>query len=73
MFITVKYGIESVTKTYDNAPTVGSVLGSASVKAELGYGDNVRALVNGVEQSNSAVLTDGVVLQIETKANSKAI
>jgi len=73
MFVTITYGIESITKNYDSAPTVSSVLGSASVKAELGFGDNVRALVNGVEQSGSAVLTDGVRLTIETRANSKAV
>ncbi len=70
--ITIKYGAEIATKTYDNPPTVSSVLSSPSVKAQLGFGDNIRALVNGVEQSNSAVLTDGVTLNIETKANTKA-
>jgi hypothetical protein len=70
--IKVKYGSEEITKTYDNPPTVSTVLGSASVKAQLGFGDNVRALVNGVEQGNSSVLTDGVTVLIETKANTKA-
>lgn len=72
MYITIKYGIESVSRHYDSAPTVSSVLSSASVKAELGFGDNVRALVNGVEQTGASVLTDGVTLTIETRANQKA-
>ncbi len=61
-----------MAKNFNEIPTVSQVLGSASVKAELGYGDNVRALVNGVEQAGNALVEDGATLVVETKANSKA-
>ncbi len=72
MNITVQYGTQTMAKNFIENPTVSQVLGSASVKAELGYGDNVRALVNGVEQSGNALVEDGATLVVETKANSKA-
>lgn len=41
------------------------------LRAELGYGDNCRVLVGGVEQSDFVVLT-GPSVTIETAANQKA-
>lgn len=73
MNITIQYGTDKMHKYYDGGVNVGQVLSSASVKAELGFGDNVRALVNGVEQNASNPVEDGCVLLVETKANSKAI
>lgn len=72
MNITIRYGTDTMMKSYTFAPTVGQVKESASVRAELGYGDNVRAKVNGVEQPDTAVLTDGCTLVLETRANTKA-
>ena len=73
MNIIIRYGTETVSRTYPNAPTVGQVVESQSLRAELGYGDNVRAKVNGVEQADTAILTDGCTLVLETRANTKAV
>ena len=73
MNITVQYGIDAINKTYTTQPTVSQVIDSASVKAELGYGDNVRALINGVEQPGHALVPDGCTLMIEVRANQKAV
>jgi hypothetical protein len=72
MNITIRYGTEVMNKSFTSTPTISQVLGSASVKAELGFGDNVRALINGVEQENASLVEDGSLIVVETKANSKA-
>lgn len=71
--VTLKYGVDTHEVTVTESATVGSVLRSTSNKAFLGYGDNVKALVNGVEQPEDAQLSDGMTLVIETRANSKAV
>lgn len=72
MNVTIRYGTDSMNKHCEGGANVGQVINSASVKAQLGFGDNVRALVNGVEQSPSAPVEDGSTIIIETRANSKA-
>lgn len=73
MNITVKYGIDQMPKHYssDNV-TIGDVVSDYDVRNQLGYGDNTRVLINGVEQLSSARVPDGATLVIETRANSKA-
>jgi len=61
-----------MSKNFTTIPTVGQVISSASVKAELGFGDNVRALVNGVEKDNTELVEDGSTIIVEVRANSKA-
>ena len=70
--IIMKYGVDTHEVTVTENATVGSVLRNASNKVILGYGDNVKALVHGVEQPEDAQLSDGLTLVIETRANSKA-
>jgi len=72
MNVTIRFGTDVCNKHFDRQPTVNQVINSASVKAELGYGDNVRALVNGVELAGSALVEDGSTIILEVKANSKA-
>lgn len=72
MRFTVIYGIESQEKESIQAPTVGQVKRDTVLKAVLGFGDNVRALVNGVEQPDDTLLYDGAEVVLETKANTKA-
>jgi hypothetical protein len=72
MKLNINYGTDSIAKTYESAPTVSQVLGDANIKAVLGFGDNVKLLVNGVEQSSCASLDGVESVVIETKANSKA-
>ncbi len=73
MTIRVVYGIESQDREYVTPPTIGQIVGDNVLKAILGFGDNVRALVHGVEQPMTAQAPGvemGEVL-LETKANSK--
>lgn len=69
---TVKYGVDSVTRTTPGVVTVGDIIEDDDLRAHLGYGDNVRALINGVEQPDDAGIPHGAVLVIETAANTKA-
>lgn len=74
MIVNVHYGIDEVPKNFDrDSISVGEVIANSTVKSALGYGDNVKGLVSGVEVPNSAMLTDGDHLYIEVKANSKAV
>jgi len=72
MNITIKYGLDSIVKSYPAAPNAGQVLSDINIRAVLGFGDNVRALVNGVEQPSDSILPDGGTLVVETRANTKA-
>ncbi len=72
MTFTVSYGLDQHTKTVSNNPTVGDVISDPNLRAVLGYGDNVRALVNGVEMSTNTTVPDGCTLVLETRANQKA-
>lgn len=71
MSITTKYGVQSVTRTLPDPITVGDLVSDENLKAVLGYGDNVRVLIAGVEQPNDLVLHDGATVVIETKTNTK--
>lgn len=70
--VTVKYGVESFTKNYESTPTFGQLASDASLKAVLGFGDNVRTLLDGVEQPANNLVPQGAIVRIETRANSKA-
>lgn len=73
MNIKVKYGIDEFDKsTSMENVTIGQVVDDYEIKNALGYGDNVRVLIHGVEQPNAALVPDGATLVIETRANSKA-
>lgn len=71
--VTVKFGLEAVTKQVDPGSTVEDVVENSSIRAGLGYGDNVRALVNGVEMPDTAFIGDNTTIVVETRCNSKAM
>jgi hypothetical protein len=71
--VKLQYGVDTHNPTLPPGTTIGSVLRNASYKAILGYGDNVKALVNGVEQPDDAQVSDGITIVLETRANSKAV
>ncbi len=71
--ITVRYSSDSRTVAVDDNATVGAITKDTTTKIVLGYGDNIKALVGGMEQPVDAIPCDGATLVIETKANSKAI
>jgi len=70
--ITIRYGVDRLEKEFEDGATVSQILGAPGVKAGLGFSDNVRALVNGVELDMALSLEDGEELVIETRCNTKA-
>lgn len=70
--ITVKYGVDSINKQVEDDFTFGDLEDSDTFKAALGFGDNTKALVEGIEQSRGTVIPAGAVVRLETAANSKA-
>ncbi|MCR6656612.1 MAG: hypothetical protein NVV63_12560 [Opitutus sp.] len=75
MKITVKYSGNQIEKSFASGAniTVSSVIGDRNVQGVLGFGDNVTvSLQGGGELNRDAILRDGDVLEITTRANSKA-
>ena len=70
--VTVRFGTDTASRSFADGTTIGQVIAEPSIKAELGYGDSVRALVNGVEQSSNTTAPNGGTVTVETRANSKA-
>lgn len=70
--VTIRYGIDSITKQFTVPVTIGSLKNDASVRAALGFGDNVKALINGVEMGDDVVVPNGATVVFETRANTKA-
>lgn len=70
--ITVKYGVDQITKQVEADFTFGDLQDSDQFKAALGYGDKTKALVDGIEQNRDTVIPAGATVRIETAANTKA-
>ena len=70
--ITVEYGVDSINKQVESDFTIGDLQESDSIKAALGFGDNTKALINGIEQNRQMVIPDGTTVRLETAANTKA-
>ena len=70
--ITVKFGLQSITRQFADEANVGQIISDSNVRAGLGYSDNVRAVQNGVTMPNTAHAYAGSTLTIETAANAKA-
>ncbi len=73
MKVSIHFGIgNSVTKEYASGTTVSQVLGDANLRAVLGYGDNVRAVIDGVPQPGTSELSEGDAIHVETNVACKA-
>lgn len=73
MQVTIHFGIgNSVSKQYPSGTTVNTVLQDTNLRAVLGYGENVRAVVDGVPQPGTAELSDGDEIHVETNVGCKA-
>jgi len=70
--IIVEYGVDSITKQVESGFTFGDLQDSDAFKGALGFGDNTKALVNGIEQNRNTVIPDGTTVRLETAANTKA-
>ena len=71
--VTVKYSINALSREVPEGTTVGQLVGDTAVKAALGFGDNIKVLLHGVELPNDAVIPPGECLFIETRANQKSL
>jgi len=70
--ITVKFGLQSLTRTFADDASVGQIINDANVKAGLGYSDNVRPVIEGVTMPHNSQVLDGSTITVETAANQKA-
>jgi len=70
--VSVRFGTETASRSFSDGITVGQVINDPGIRAELGYGDSIRALVNGVEQNSANIAPNGGTVVVETRANSKA-
>ena len=71
--ITVKFGAgNSITRDINGYETVEDVLNDQNVQGILGFGDNVDTYIGGVPAPARTTLTDGDVITLVTKANTKA-
>jgi len=70
--ITVKYGVDSITKQVEEDFTFGDLQDSDTFKAALGFGDRTKALVDGIEQDRATVIPANATVRLETAANTKA-
>ena len=70
--ITVKYGVDSITKQVEDDFTFGDLQESDVFKAALGFSDRTKALLDGIEQSPGTVIPAGAIVRLETAANTKA-
>jgi hypothetical protein len=70
--ITVEYGVDSINKQVGSGFTIGDLQEDDAIKAALGFGDNTKALINGIEQNRQTVIPDGATVRLETAANTKA-
>ena len=71
--VTVRFGTDSAARSFADGATIGQVISDPGLRAELGYGDSIRPLVNGVEQPTNSLAPNGGVIVVETRANSKAV
>lgn len=71
--VTVRFGGgNSITKRVPEGSTIGDVVGRRDIKVALGYGDNIKVMIDRVEQDMDDVVTQGDTLDIETAAATKA-
>ena len=70
--VTVRYGLErSITTVVPAGSTIEFVLDK--VRAALGFGSNVKALIDGASQPLTVNVAEGDTISVETAANSKAV
>ncbi len=74
MRITVNFGMSNtLSRDFPSGTTVGNILSDPNLKAALGFGDNVSAKSDGVTLDPGQVLVDGDEIDLEVRANKKAI
>jgi hypothetical protein len=71
--VTVAYGYARQTVQLQPGATFGDLKSNYGLRAEFGYGDNIRMLMNGIEMPLNAQVPQGAYVTIETAANTKAV
>lgn len=72
MQITVEHGLQSVTVTRPDGTTVGQIMNDPNIRAVVGSGENVTALVEGAAVDTAYVLEDSDTVTLQGKAAVKA-
>ena len=72
MKIIVRYGPDRHELESINPPTVGSLKKNDTLRAIFAWGDNLRALIDGVEQPDALLVPEGTTVTMETACNTKA-
>jgi len=70
--IVVRYGLDVGERAFNTQPRVGEIRRDSQLRAQLGYGDNINLLMNGVILPDDALLANGSTVTVETAANTKA-
>lgn len=70
--VTVRYGLNTLDKTFTIPVTIRQLRNDQSIRAVLGYGDNVNLLINGIAMPDDAIVANGAIVTVETAANTKA-
>jgi hypothetical protein len=70
--IQVRYGMQTEPKSSDSPITIGQIRRDSSLRAILGYGDNVTLLVGGIAMPDDAIVPNNAEVVAETTCNTKA-
>lgn len=70
--VTVRYGLETTTADLPEGAKFVDIRNNRNLRASLGYGDNVKMIVNGIEMPLDALVPWGATVAVETAANQKA-
>jgi hypothetical protein len=68
----VQYGVDVEPLESSTPITIGSIRRNQDLKDQLGWGDNVNLMVNGVTMPDEAIVPNGETVTVETAANTKA-
>lgn len=71
--VTIRYGLQTVPMDFPDNFNVGQIVRDPRVRAQLGYGDNITVMEDGVNLPLDTHVSDGTELTVETAANRKAI
>lgn len=71
--VSISYGADnSLTRSVPQGTKVGQLLADPAIKAALGFGDNVQAVIDGARQEAGATLRNGDEIVVESRACAKA-
>ncbi len=72
--VLIRFGTgNEIRRAYPENTTIKSVLTDSSTRTVLGFGDNVVAKIDGALVRDDLVVRDGLVIDLETAANKKAV